>query len=248
MLAFPSLNSQPVYYAWTERLHADPTIVTMAEQGCIISRLRATVAYKRWAVQYRGVSTADKLTIEAFQNDVGVGADKFTYDCPSDGITYTVRLSDPVEFRPEQAANDLWQVDFSIYGEQSVGAGATEYYSELAVLIPQLGAGNDVTGRPVFACPNPGTVKSVGVLYTGASAGIDDDNTAVVTIKNGAGDTIATKTYDTANQPPESGYDPLDSNLDEAFAAGEVWTVTITQGVTADLPELYIITTFYVEA
>ena len=248
MLSFPLISSSPVFYSFTEQLHADPTLVTTAEQGCILSRTRATVTYKRYVIQYRGVSYVDKLTVEAFQASVGVGGAQFLYTVPTDNTAYVVRLTAPIQFRLDPQHKCLWQVDFSIYGETAFTAGVDEYYSELAVLIPQLGAGVDVTNRPVFACPHIGTMKSVGILYSGAPAGIDNADTVVLTLKNGAGTTIATKTYDLANQPPTSGYDSLDGSLDDALAAGEVWTLSIVQGATADLAELYVISSFYVVA
>ena len=223
-------------------------MVTPAEQGCILSRLRGTVSYRRWHAQYRGVSATDKATVEAFQASVGVGADKFYYTCPTDAVTYLVRLAGPMQFSLEQANGSLWQIDLDIYGASTSTSGVVEYYSELAVLVPHQGAGVDFSGRPIFGCPNIGTMKSVGLLFNGASAGIDNANTAVVTVKNGAGNVIATRTYNTATQPPTSGYDSLDASLDDAFAAGEVWTLDLTQGATADIAELYVITTFFVGA
>lgn len=245
-LTFPTLSSEPVYYAWTEQLYADPTVASLAEQGCILSRLRGTVQYKAWHVQYRGVSGTDKDTVEAFQTSVGVGADKFYYTCPTDSTEYLVRLSTFMQFRLEAQDNSTWQIDFDIYGEQAIDSGTTEYYSELALLVPQLGAGVDDSDRPILACPSTATVKSIGILFNGAPTGIDDSNTAVVTIKNGAGDTIGTVTYNTASQPPTNGYDSIDGALDESLAAGEVWTADITQGATANLAEMYFITTLYV--
>ena len=247
-LTFPTLDSEPIYYAWTEGLYSDPTLASAAEQGCILSRLRATVQYKRWHVEYRGVSGTDKLTVETFQTSVGVGADKFYYTCPTDSTEYLVRLTGPMQFRLDPSDNSLWQIDFDIYGEQAIDSGTTEYYSELAILVPQLGAGVDDSDRPILACPDTATVKSIGILYNGAPADIDDDNTAVITIKNGAGDTIGSITYDTTNQPTTNGYDSIDGSLSESLAAGEVWTADITQGATANLAEMYFITTLYVGA
>jgi hypothetical protein len=248
MLSFPVLSSQPVYYYFTETLHADPVITTQAEQGCILSRLRSTVSYKHWVLQYRGVSSADKLTVEAFQASVGVGADKWLYTVPTDNTAYVVRFTAPIQFRLDPQHKCLWQIDCAIYGETAFAASVDGYYSELAVLIPQLGAGVDVTNRPVFACPHIGTMKSVGILYNGAPSGIDNANTAVLTLKDGSGAVVATKTYDLANQPPTSAYDSLDGSLDESLAAGEVWTLTIVQGASADLAECYVVSIFYVGA
>jgi hypothetical protein len=247
-LTFPTLSRAPVFYAWTEQLHVDPTFASPAEQGCILTRLRATVSYKRWHVQYRGVSGTDKLTVETFQTSVGVGANVFYYTCPTDSTRYLVRLASSMSFRLEAVDNSTWQIDFDIYGAQSIAAGTTLYYSTLAVLIPQLGAGVSVDSRPVFAIPDAGTMKSVGILYSGISAGINDANPVVVTIENGAGTTVVTKTYNTATQPPTSGYDSLDAALDNTVAAGEVWTIDIAQTGTANLAELYVVTTFYVGA
>lgn len=248
-LTFTTLDRAPAFYAWREQLHADPTVVTPAEQGCILSRLRATVTYRRWHVQYKGVNGTDKETIRAFELSVGVGADAFYYTNPYDSATYLVRLAGPMSFVPEQADSSLWQIDFDIYGAQtSATSGIVEYYSQLSVLVPQQGAGVDFSGRPVFSCPNVGRIQSVGLLFNGAPVGIDDTNTAVVTIKDGGGNTIATKTYNTATQPPTDAYDSLDAALNEAFGAGAVWTMDLTQGATANMAELYVVTTFYVEA
>jgi hypothetical protein len=249
MLTFPTLQSVPVYYGWAEVLHADPTFVTTAEQGCILSRTRATVFYKRWTVQYRGVTGADKLLVEAFQDAVGVGGAMFYYTCPTDATQYSVRLTGPIQFRLDPQHAQKWQIDFAIYGTLAFAdVEDTGYFSEIAVLIPQQGAGTDYTDRPCFACPDVGSMKAVGLLFNGASAGVDDGNTAVVTIKDGAGATVVTKTYNTATQPPTDAYDLLDGSLTNAIAAGEVWTISVTQGASADLPELYVISTFYVSA
>ena len=76
---------------------------------------------------------------------------------------------------------------------------------------------------------------------SGAPAGIDNSNTAVITITNSAAVTVVTKTYNLATQPPSNGFEDLGALLVTAFTSNDYLKVTITQGATADMPAFAIV-------
>jgi hypothetical protein len=106
--------------------------------------------------------------------------------------------------------------------------------------VENLAAGADIADRPIWAAPSGGAViTKVGIVPQGASAGVDNANTAVVNVEDGSGNSIVSKTYDTANQPPASGaYGDLGSlsGTHAVLTANEVLRLDVTQGATADLP------------
>lgn len=114
------------------------------------------------------------------------------------------------------------------------------------VPVENLAAGDDIAALPVFVHPRANTIQSIGILTKGAPAGVDDGNTAVVTLKDDAGNTIVTKTYNTGTQPPSADYEDLGAldGTHKVLAAGEHVTLTVDQGATADLPafDLIIVT------
>lgn len=111
-------------------------------------------------------------------------------------------------------------------------------------------AGADLAATPVGAAPlQGGTMLSADLVLHGSPAGIDDSNTSVVAIADGAGNSIVSKTYNTATQPA-SGINNLGS-LDathKVLTGGESVTVAVTNGAAADLPAYTIVITILVDA
>jgi len=106
------------------------------------------------------------------------------------------------------------------------------------VAVEDLGAGADIAAREVFIAPSAGYFTEIGILTYGAPAGVDDSNTCVVAVKDSAGNTVVTKTYNTATQPPTEDYESL-GTLDtthKKFVADEHFTVDVTQGTTSNMP------------
>ncbi|MEP0848607.1 MAG: DUF2190 family protein [Phycisphaerae bacterium] len=111
------------------------------------------------------------------------------------------------------------------------------------VAVEDLGAGADISARPVFVSPDAVELVSVGILTQGAPAGVDDANTAVIALKDDAGNVIVSKTYNTANQPPSSDFADLGA-LDpthKVLAASEHVTLDVTQGTTANMPAFLLV-------
>lgn len=108
------------------------------------------------------------------------------------------------------------------------------------ILIEDLAAGADVAARACFMAPLPGcTLTNIGIIPQGASADIDDSNTAVIVVATAAGNAIVSKTYNTATQPPAANVHGTLGTLSSTYkvlTTHQVITVAITQGTTADLP------------
>ncbi len=111
--------------------------------------------------------------------------------------------------------------------------------------VEDLAAGADIAARPVFVAPAEGAeITKIGIVPEGASAGVDNANTAVFAVADAAANAIASKTFNTATQPPASGvYGDLGSltAANAILTANEVVTLAVTQGATADLPALLVV-------
>lgn len=132
-----------------------------------------------------------------------------------------------------------------ISGGKVIEGGVTRLAHQALVAVEDLAAGADVAARAVFKAPSTGAVlTAAGLLMQGASAGVDDANTAVVAIADGAGNAIVSKTYNTATQPPAANaYGSLGSldAVHQVLAADEIVTLAVTQGPTADLPAFLLV-------
>lgn len=114
---------------------------------------------------------------------------------------------------------------------------------EEQIPFPHLTAGIDIAVRPFFSKIMASVIKAVGILTKGTPTGIDNSNTAVISITNEAGSAIVTKTYNTSVQPPTKDYATLgavtDANCD--IAAGGIANIAVDQENTADLPEFDLV-------
>lgn len=117
-----------------------------------------------------------------------------------------------------------------------------QYSTQLMLIaVEDLAAGADITNRPIFASPTKCLVLSAGILTQGAPADVDNANTSVILLEDDASNALVTKTYNTGTQPPSSDYEDLGSLSNAEYAAGEHLMLSVTNGVTADLPAFVII-------
>ncbi len=101
--------------------------------------------------------------------------------------------------------------------------------------IEDLAAGADIAGRVVCPVPTECTLQSWWIATKGSSAGIDNSNTAVLDLKIGA-TVIATKTYNTATQPPAADTLTDLGATRTRIPASSSLLIAVTQGATANLP------------
>lgn len=106
-------------------------------------------------------------------------------------------------------------------------------------------AGADISDLAMWAAPASGcTLSGMGIVPQEVPAGIDNANTCVITIKDAAGNTMVTKTYNTGTPAPgQKTYASLGAldAIHKVLTANEVVTVTITQGATSDIGSLVFV-------
>lgn len=121
---------------------------------------------------------------------------------------------------------------------------ATAKTHVLSIQVPDLDAGADITTRAAFEVPAglTATVTDARIIMQGAAAGVDDANTCVISILNGA-NAIATATYNTATAMPDENASGSLGALDAAkkvLAAGSKLHYTVTNGATANPPAMVL--------
>jgi predicted RecA/RadA family phage recombinase len=143
--------------------------------------------------------------------------------------------------------------DVALSGDATLsGAGAltlNDAHAEKSVLVPiaALTAGSDLAAGIVFAHPRAATLVSVGYLAAGSDFGtIDDSNTSVFAVTDGAGNSIVSKTYNTGTQPTANALNDLGAldGTHKVLTAGEVVKLAITNGATAKTPAGYLVLRF----
>lgn len=104
--------------------------------------------------------------------------------------------------------------------------------------IEDLDAGADIKDIPIFRCPSALKILEVGIIPQGDDAGVNATNSCKVDIEVGS-TAIASKSYTTAY--PDAGvYDSLGAISNGERAEGDVLTVSVTNGATANPPAMML--------
>jgi hypothetical protein len=127
---------------------------------------------------------------------------------------------------------------------------ATAKTHVLTYQVEDLGAGDDITDRVIFAAPTGLDVTITGafIIPQGAAAGIDDSNTCVIALTDGT-NTIVSATYDSDPAFPAAAAVTSLGTPDEthkALAAGEKLYLAVTTGTTANPPAFMLQVTYTV--
>jgi hypothetical protein len=225
---------------WTESRPIDPTIRSEFANGDIASRARFTTALpKLLTFTYSYLTYAEKEIIADYEDHIKIGSSKFDWRNPITNEDWEMRLIQPIDISLESGCINLYYAKLSMFGKQ------VEKMRQAIIRIEDLAADADIANRPIFVNPKTVTIESVGILTEGAPAGIDNSNTAVIAITDDASNSIVTKTYNAATQPPSSDYEDL-GNLDNAsLNAGEHLLFSLTQGTNANMPAFSIIIEYY---
>lgn len=113
---FPTLSVTPSLGPWEQTRALDPTLRSEKEGGYVSTRPRFTRIPKKWKIAYQqgnSLPSADKTTLEAFEETVKVGSDMFSWVNPFDSQTYTVRLAGPIVFKPI-VGSLRWEASFEL--------------------------------------------------------------------------------------------------------------------------------------
>ncbi len=120
MATFPTiylhgtLAHQPQVDAYKKRIAMDPTIRSPKDAGYVKTRARFTRYPKMFDIVFRAVDTANKNTIEDFEEARSIGAESFSWTDP-EGDAYTVRFASIVDYDPWQPTNfTRWTITFSL--------------------------------------------------------------------------------------------------------------------------------------
>jgi len=191
------------------------------------------------------LTTANRTALQAFEVTVNYGQDSFNWTDTITSTVYQVALEGsacPLSFSMFGGIYDKWKVPISFI-QTTPAELATSYEKEgiMQYQVEDLAANADITDRPIFSSAYAYTFSKATILTEGAPAGVDNSNTVVVTLKNGAGSTIVTKTYNTTTQPPTSDYADLGSLSINSIIAGDIITLSVTQGATANMPPFSIV-------
>lgn len=133
----------------------------------------------------------------------------------------------------------------AVTGDVAIAAGGAatlnSAHAQQEVLIPltALTAGNDLAATVQFSDPRGVTLVSAALIMQSNAIGtIDDSNTSVVAITDGASNSIVSKTYNTATQPTAPGVNDLGAldATNKVLTANETVSIAITNGATAATP------------
>lgn len=112
MSDFPTVSRGPNRVGYMQSLLQDPTLISDFENGAQITRSR----YENVALKFEFIlsylTSADKILLEDFQQEVSYRAGSFNWTSPF-GITYIVRFNQILSFKQERA-NDHWNVAVKI--------------------------------------------------------------------------------------------------------------------------------------
>jgi len=138
-------------------------------------------------------------------------------------------------------SEDTWGTELNAFLGVSLDASGFVKRQLAEADIANVPTGVDITDLCIYGSGYAQTLKKIGILVKGTPAGIDNSNTVVLTIKNGAAQTILTKTYNTGTQPPTNDFEDLGTISIATVAANDKLTLTMVQGTTANMPGFSII-------
>ena len=238
-MLFPRPTTRsPSIESYTEPLPASAVAEASYASGYPLVDDLFTFTPDIWAHHIRGISTVQKNQIKAhWKQSKG---EEFPWYNELDEEFYIVVYFGLPTFALDTKVG-LWRVDLAFRQVRSYSRPTLFDGGPTMINIEDLGAGSDITDRPVFGCQYGQSFSKVGILTKGAPAGIDDSNTVVLTLKNGAGSLIIQLTYNTANQPPTSDFEDLGPLLITSLDANDIITLTLTQGATANMPAFDLI-------
>lgn len=151
-----------------------------------------------------------------------------------------ILVADGNKLEPVAVSGD---VTVAASGAMTVNAAIKE--KEVLIPIAALGANGDLAALTVFGVPRAATLVSVGYLSGGDGdfGVIDDANTSVFALTDGAGNAIVSKTFNTATQPTANALNDLGALSAEhkVLTAAEICKLAITNGATAKTPAGFLV-------
>jgi len=107
--------------------------------------------------------------------------------------------------------------------------------------VENLAQGSDIPSRTISGRQQGFTWVAISILTKGIPTGIDNSNTVVITLKNRAGDTIITKTYNGGSVPPSNDIESLGTPLILELDPLDIIAIFVKQNGTANMPAFSLI-------
>jgi hypothetical protein len=238
MGAFPTPTRSPALAGYTEPLPSDAVSRGSYASGYPVIDDDFTFTADIWAYHLRMVVDADKVQIKAHWKQFK--ATEFLWYHTTAAVYRTVIYEGEPTFTLDTKLG-FWRIDLAFRQVNSseqptlFDGGPTVFETE------DLAAGADITARPIFGSQYGRTFSKITMVTKGQPVGISDASIARVSLANGAGSTIVSKTFDTANQPPTNGAIDLGPLLITSIAANDIITLTVAQGSNANLPPFALV-------
>ena len=152
----------------------------------------------------------------------------------------TAKIKDANVTADKLATNAVTTVKIAAANVTLAKLAATANTRVVSYQVEDLDADADIADRAIFEVPTGvvATITKANIISQGTPAGIDDSNTCVITLKNGA-NTLVTKTYNTGTAFPANNTSASLGSIDgdhEDIAAGGKLLINVTNGSTADPP------------
>ena len=224
---------------------ADAIVETELAAGYTVSALRANWVPQLFVRRLVNLTLAEAQSILDHFEATDYGALPFCWinTHNGDGWQYYVKYHSscrPIRFKPFAGRNDRFEtvkpLAFIQRTDQKLWPVISGDLDMLQYRVENLAVGSDITNRPIWQTQDGVTFSTISILTEGAPSGIDNSNTVVITLKNGAGSTIVTKTYNTATQPPSSDAESLGALSITELLGDDIITLTATCGTTANMP------------
>jgi len=117
MASFPTLTRAVSHRGFTETKLIDPTIRSEFSSGAISTRPRFSGTIPQlYNVTYHYISAADKVLLEAFEDDIKVGAVTFNWTNILTSTMWKMRLKSPIKFGLEPKCIDKYYAKIEMFG------------------------------------------------------------------------------------------------------------------------------------
>lgn len=238
MYDFPELEGVINPDSFEEYPAFDPTYRSDLTSGYEVTRKRATFVPREWRFIVSCLTDNDKANLELLERNVDYGADIFIWYYKRANKSYYVRFVQILKFKYEPNSISLWRAEIVLRQAQpeAIEGMYKKTCQHHLISIENLAAGADISDRLILGFDAEAILLSVYLLVQGTPAGIDDDNKVDMTLKNAEGETVITKTYNAANQPPTNNFESLGTVLITDFEEGDFLKLSMTCGATANMP------------
>lgn len=231
----PAVGNEGLLFASGTTVPADGTYGYQV--GCIFQKTNGGAETALY-VNEGSVSSADF-------NPITTGSSELADLADVGALAYTagdILVADGDSYEEVAVSGDVTITSAGVASLNAVHGEETAY-----IVCEALAAGADLAVATKFAHSRAVTLSSVVVIFEDSAIGtINDANTSVFAVTDGAGNSIVTKTYNTATQPTAPGVNDLGAlnGTNKVLTADETVRLAVTNGATAATPRFVLRLTY----